>query len=64
MSLVKIEDKLERCPFCGGEALFHELDGDNGVVGYYVECTECEACTMYTNDKKDAIKRWNRRVNG
>lgn len=53
--------KLKPCPFCGSEA---RLVGPRMYEGFdlmmTVECLECLA-TIYCNDKKEAIKAWNKR---
>ena len=38
-------DKLELCPFCGGEAeMSYYMKGDGkDVAGFYVECGSCSA---------------------
>lgn len=49
-------DGLKPCPFCGGEAAFHEHER----VG--VECIECGAgfACVY-RDRDEAAEEWNRR---
>ena len=49
-------DGLKPCPFCGGEAAFHEHER----VG--VECIECGAgfACVY-RDRDEAADEWNRR---
>lgn len=59
----KLERLLKPCPFCGGEAMFHDHMYDDGRVG--VECVECgiglpAICTSY----EKAAELWNRRVDG
>lgn len=49
--------ELKLCPFCGGEAVFHEHER----VG--VECIECGAgfACVY-RDRDEAAEEWNRRA--
>lgn len=52
-------DKLERCPFCGGE---FELQLRFGITGFM--CKKCGALISFVGSerKKDAIKMLNRRI--
>ena len=52
--------ELKPCPFCGGEA----IGGKNYLGQYSAGCIN-ENCfaRVFANTKKDAEKRWNRRVN-
>lgn len=52
-----MKNDLKPCPFCGGEAAFHEHER----VG--VECIECGAgfACVY-RDRDEAAEEWNRRV--
>lgn len=65
-----MNEELIPCPFCGGEARFHdciELENDTlkgiygGKVG--VHCGVCGVATQPYESKKDAVETWNRRVN-
>ena len=52
------EPKLKPCPFCGGEAVMHEMATDDWCVW----CLEC-LCGMYGfNTEQEAIETWNKRV--
>lgn len=62
-------DKLEPCPFCGGEADYRT---ENFGARVWVQCLECGVSTSRydTNlivagkgGKEWAIEAWNRRVN-
>lgn len=54
-----MNDKLNPCPFCGGEAKFFE---DKDYQIYSVTCTECDAGTNAYGIEQDAIDAWNRRA--
>jgi Lar family restriction alleviation protein len=50
--------ELKECPFCGGKAEIQEdVYGNADIV-----CKKCGIATTLSNDKNDAIERWNRRV--
>lgn len=52
-------NKLKPCPFCGGEAhLYTAYDYSNKV-----QCDKCGCGTMHYKDEKEAVRKWNRRVN-
>ena len=57
-----MENTLKPCPFCGHEAGVYE-----GIFGWAVACTYCEAQTgdytdgYYTKGKDRAIASWNSR---
>lgn len=60
-----MEDKLKSCPFCGGEArMVQEYDAMIGKTFYFVECADCTG-TIFNGEinEKEAIEKWNRRVN-
>lgn len=52
------DEKIKRCPFCGGEAKV-VLSGWN----YGIECTECAGSLLPVRyqSKESAIAAWNRR---
>jgi hypothetical protein len=52
--------KIEKCPFCGGEAALREWDG----FGQYVRCTRCRAGGPVKPKPllTEAISAWNRRT--
>ena len=52
-------DKLENCPFCGGEAKFNLFCGN-----YCVTCTRCMGGVFpfSRSTKEEAAEDWNRRV--
>lgn len=65
----KVETKLKKCPFCGGQAIMHdcaELDNEkvaaiySGKVG--VHCERCGVATLPFESKDLAINSWNRRT--
>lgn len=59
-------EELKRCPFCGGEAVFHVWHEGGGV------CVRCKECHCQTTTKTDGmgngmavqtvLNRWNKRV--
>lgn len=53
-----MSEKLERCPFCGGEATLKYLE----FRGYYIKCEKCGMMQTNGNQKAKAIEAWNRRV--
>lgn len=60
-------DKLEPCPFCGGEALLESYRARKGYEAS-IQCNQC-LCSMstITYDEEetaieDVVKAWNRRV--
>ena len=55
------ELKLLNCPFCGGEAKYMEIK--DFFVSRFVTCAKCGIETPRNClNRKDAIKRWNRRT--
>ena len=56
--VVRVTEKLEPCPFCGGQAeLVHMRSGDD-----IVRCTSCRARTrQYHENENGPIAAWNRR---
>jgi len=59
-------DELERCPFCGGEALLLETSEsvwDLKPHDFAVICRTCHAGTRrYFSTEAEAIEAWNRRA--
>ena len=57
-------DKLELCPFCGGEATLVE-DIYNDQLYNYVICSndDCNANTGRCDTEDEAITKWNKRAN-
>ena len=53
-------DKLKPCPFCGGVAELYDEDGEE--LYFVGKCTQCEAQTIGSEDKKEAINQWNGRA--
>lgn len=56
------DKKLKPCPFCDGEAKLEEMG-----YPHHVYCKECGARVpgvgFGPDGERDAIKKWNRRVN-
>ena len=53
--------KLKDCPFCGGAAeSLRKFDSESNICSV-VGCKECWCSTYIYEDKKEAIKAWNRR---
>lgn len=53
--------ELKCCPFCGGEAKYMEIK--DFFISRFVTCTKCGIKTPRNClNRKDAIKRWNRRT--
>ena len=61
-----VTDGLDDCPFC--EERFTRFKfgvsmpfGAKNVLaeGHYIECCECQVCTLHQATKEDAIKAWN-----
>ena len=55
-------NKLKKCPFCGGEAWLEHISFQDGDVWYTPQCSECD-CRWGVNyeTKESAIKNWNKR---
>lgn len=49
---------LKRCPFCGSEALYFQVDYTQSVV---VKCDGCDALGPRRNSEEDAAAWWNER---
>lgn len=59
MRLVRIEDGLLPCPFCGGKAFLVFIDNK----GWKVRCSGLECVeNRFGNGQQDAVDHWNRRV--
>lgn len=63
------ENKLKKCPFCGGQAIMHdcaELENEkvaaiySGKVG--IHCEQYGVATLPFENKDLAINSWNRRI--
>ena len=70
--MIKLDIKLEHCPFCGREVAVHGgpeewtptfYDPDSGGDPYYIAC-EC-GCTFEIGycELDELAEAWNRRVN-
>lgn len=59
MTARPMTEKLEPCPFCGGEATLNRI----WTSGVRVECTPCRIYTpeFFPGNKADAVAAWNRR---
>lgn len=55
------EPKLKPCPFCGGTATIFMTDGEYSDA-CYICCDDCGCGIPLHNTERDAIERWNRRV--
>lgn len=51
-----MSDKLLPCPFCGGDAEFHDTSST------WVRCEDCGAEIQCQVEKKDAALAWNHRT--
>ena len=68
--LIDDNDRLKRCPFCGGEAEFGQcsLAEDNDNAGAeFISCVQCDATTALVFPCMDEAKtmlmeRWNKRA--
>lgn len=57
------DDKLRRCPFCGGEPYFYQIYA-RGKKVWKVMCGKSVDCCAILNDwdtKEQAADAWNRR---
>lgn len=63
------EEKLEPCPFCGGEPSIEEIEAHQHAFAkfmpdcpgyFYVECAPCDA-RRFGNTRQEAIAAWNTR---
>ena len=59
------DERLLKCPFCGGEAWLREFTGLNKSINYYVECgyIECAVSpeTAIFETPEEAVAAWNNR---
>lgn len=57
------DNRLKKCPFCGGEAWLEHIPFPDGDVWYTPQCSEC-SCGWNRNyeTKEDAIEDWNKRL--
>lgn len=57
--------KIEKCPFCGGEAIMRErfIHGSANTKHYRLECKDCHASFLNWNkNTSKAIAAWNSRT--
>ena len=56
--------KIEKCPFCGGEADIEEIPGSPFTNEPYMWAVGCKDCNIgwYEETKEEAIAAWNRRA--
>ena len=56
--------KIEKCPFCGGEADIEEIPGSPFTNEPYMWAVGCKDCNIgwYEETKEEAIAAWNRRT--
>ena len=50
--------ELNKCPFCGGEAVIQKI---NDSTLSFAVCVECRMRTSTLQDGKTAMRAWNRR---
>lgn len=64
---MRMAERLEPCPFCGGEAMIEEVSetiGDRIIKAYIVKCSKCWCAPKpnnYDGNKQNVIDRWNSR---
>jgi len=61
----KTAEELKPCPFCGDDDPSY-TEGRMGVpsiIGHYIECARCGACSRMTETKVEAAALWNQRTN-
>lgn len=57
-------NELKLCPFCGGPAvILSDEYTANDMTYYFAGCLKCGCRTPQVEEKKRAIKVWNKRVN-
>ena len=57
------EQKLKKCPFCGGEAEIYGFDINDGYHNYIPRCTKCFATIpVWRETEEEAIIQWNKRM--
>ena len=56
--------KIEKCPFCGGEADIEEIPGSPFTNEPYMWAVGCKDCNIgwYEETEEKAIAAWNRRA--
>ena len=67
----KYEQNIYQCPFCGMKGRLvsgSEYIGNESKTIYQVVCQNpkciiCNGYTKYSNDYREAIKAWNKRIN-
>lgn len=53
---------MKSCPFCGGDASGYKVtDAEEGFVGYFVCCDDCDCRTTVYKTQDDAIRVWDKR---
>ncbi len=52
-------EKLDPCPFCGGDA---HVSFECGAEGWFIECGECFSRGAWSEDRHVAAAKWNRRA--
>ena len=63
LEVIKMEDKLKPCPFCGCEsATIIDHEDGLGTCDYYVACDRCSATGSFADNLDKAIELWNRRI--
>jgi Lar family restriction alleviation protein len=56
-------DRLQPCPFCGGEATVCDVETHGMKTPWkYVLCKDCEAQISWQNTEAEAIASWNQRL--
>lgn len=54
---------MKSCPFCGGNASVYKVtDTEEGLVGYFVGCDDCDCRTTVYAIQNDAIGVWDKRA--
>lgn len=58
---MKENEEIDKCPFCGGDALAVQTKDFSGW--WYVECSKppCYARILASDTKQKAINQWNTR---
>jgi Lar family restriction alleviation protein len=54
-----MNNRLKRCPYCGGEDISIEEYDDYDVFLYYAVCLDCGAKTMLCSSESKAAYVWN-----
>lgn len=56
---------LKKCPFCGGNAISRQRRPDHIMRGkHFICCEDCKNKTGYYDSEEEAVKAWNKRVDG